>query len=465
MKNVVLVNPPSPAGRKIIRNTDCAIESKANYLIQPYDLILLSGCFPPACPIVLVDATVDRLSAAQALERIRAARPDILILSLSEVCWDNDFAFLQEVRRQFPQAILLTFGDAFVEDHSADLAAPVSDGILVSPLLLDVETLLTLDRAALAARPPLGGLRVRGFYADAISKTPEPRTIGIPRHELFQHRGYRWPFARRRDYATVMVSWGCPYRCSYCIDSRFPFLYRPFENVLPELDRIREMGIRELYFADKSFGLPLDNTASLLAAMADRAYRFSWSTYLHPLQYEPGFLRRMRETGCHTIITGVETVQAQRLKRYGRHVEPERIREMVRHAHELKMDVCGDFILGLADETEHDIRRSVEFALELDLDFASFNIATPLPGSSLRQAALADGRMTEGTRHFDTLGKGNILPSNVLSAAQLVALRAQAIKRFYLRPRYLFKRLAGIRTLDQLRIQVGEMLHLFRKGI
>lgn len=465
MKNVVLVNPPSPAGRKIIRNTDCAIESKANYLIQPYDLILLSGCFPVDCPVSLVDATVDKLSATEALDRISAAHPDIIIQSLSEVCWENDFAFLQEVRRRFADAIVLVFGDAFVEDHSADMVGPYADGIVVSPLLLDVETLLTLRRDDLASHPPLGGFREQGFYAESISKKPGVRAIGIPRHELFQKPGYRWPFARHLAYATVMVSWGCPYRCSYCIDSRFPFLYRPFESVLPELDRIKDMGLKELYFADKSFGLPKDNMTSLLRAMADRQYHFSWSTYMHPLQYSPEFLELMHQTGCHSVVTGVETFQAERLKIYGRYVDPDQIRAMVRHVHKLGMNICGDFILGLADETESDIRRSIDFALELDLDFASFNIATPMPGSSIRKSALTDGRMTEETRHFDTLGKGNILGSNVLSPEQLIALRSLAVKKFYLRPRYFLKRLLGLRTLDQFRIQFGEMIQLLKKGL
>ncbi|MBI5724794.1 MAG: B12-binding domain-containing radical SAM protein [Planctomycetes bacterium] len=462
MKTIVLTNPPSSGKRRIIRNIDCAIESKGHYLIQPYDLMLLSGCFPPGCPMSLVDATADNLPAGRAIERISRARPDIIIQALSEVLWSNDLDYLRLLRARFPQALILVLGDALIEENCVAAAMQWADGIIASPLDLDVGAILQAQPGRLGQAGRIEGLRHERFYED-VSKKPRERTINLPRHKLFQKSGYRWPFSTRLRYTTVMTAWGCPYRCSYCTDARFPFVYRPWQGVLDELQTVKKMGISEVYFADKSFGLPRDNILNLLGEMVRRRMNFSWSTYFHPSQYEPEFLNLMARSGCHTIVIGVESANIESLRRFGRNVTAEQISGLVRHAHELGMNVCGDIILGLPDETEQDVRASIALAVALKLDFASFNIATPLPGSSIRRQAVAEGRMAEDEHHFDTLADGNIIGSNKLSALQLVALRKLAAREFYLRPGYLLRRLAKLRTFEQFVIQVHEAFEVLTK--
>jgi len=88
-------------------------------------------------------------------------------------------------------------------------------------------------------------------------------------------------------------------------------------------------------------------------------------------------------------------------------------------------------------------------ALDIGVDYASFNIATPLLGSSLRQ---------EGTElGFDTAGN-NVMGTDTMSPATLVGLRNHAVRRFYLRPSYIWKRMTGIKTWQQLLLQANEGL-------
>ena len=95
--------------------------------------------------------------------------------------------------------------------------------------------------------------------------------------------------------------------------SRFPNIWRHYQEVLTEMEHIKKIGIEEIYIGDRSFGLPRKNVISLLKEMVERDYGFSWSTYFHPNQYDPELFDLMVESGCHTVIIGVESADIKGL--------------------------------------------------------------------------------------------------------------------------------------------------------
>ena len=128
------------------------------------------------------------------------------------------------------------------------------------------------------------------------------------------------------------------------------------------------------------------------------------------------------------------------------------------------MDICADFIIGLEHEDENDIRASIDYALHLPVDFASFNIAAPLPGSGIRKKAAASGKMVFGQEGFDTLARSGVLTSSGVSRERILALRRDAIQRFYLRPKHLLRRLRKTESLEHLRVQFRQMLGMIGKN-
>ena len=86
-----------------------------------------------------------------------------------------------------------------------------------------------------------------------------------------------------------------------------------------------------------------------------------------------------------------------------------RFESLLKHAQERGVDICADFIIGLPGESLEDIENTLSFSLNLDVQFASFNIATPSPGSSIRRNAIEDGRIDIGDHHYDSFGRVNTL--------------------------------------------------------
>jgi len=459
--NIILAIPPSPGKNNIIRMIDCSHEAKANYLWQPNDFMIITSLLNLADGVAFIDGTADGLSEEDYLRELKNMTGDLLIFALSSVCWESDHAYFLKTRKQFPSIPFYVLGDVFLEESYQCHILKDCDGIVFNPY--------TLDLPAMARKPEPSGTRTLPGVCTAPGQKvfPEAKkavlTAGTtPRHELFLKKGYRFPFARHYVFATVTTLWGCPFSCSYCTDSNFAPLVRSAQDVLRELEYVQGLGIKELFFADKVFGFSAQNVYPLLEAMATQ-FQFSWSCYFHPQLYDPRLLDMMKAAGCHTIITGIDSADVPSLQRYRRVVGPHKIDELIAQANRLNISICADFILGLEHETEGDIRKTIQYALDLPIDFASFNIAAPLPGSDIRRTVQSAGKLHFGREGFDTSGRSGILGNANIDAEQLRALRKIAFRRFYLRPSYLLKRLRKTSSFEHFMIQFQEMLTMIRK--
>lgn len=458
---VIFLNPAITPYRKIMRDFDCAGESKGNYLYQPYDFLLMSGFVPAEWEFKFIDAVADRSSHDDVLMLLKNENPDVLVCSVAGINWKQDSETLKQLRSHFPGIKLFTFGDLFLDEHPRTEIRPYVDGIFSSPVQFDF---VHLTKTNFDIKDH------EGFY-DGLNwplknlKAPREISIPLPRHEKFQHKAYRWPFAKSFHYTTITTAWGCPYSCSYCILNKFPNYWRDYRDIIREMIHVKKLGYREFYMGDKSFGLPVQNILDLLDEMIRLNLNLSWSTYFHPNQYSPKLLNKMKRAGCHTIIIGVETKDMKLLKNYGRHVREEQFFELISHAREIGMEICGDFILGLPHDNKQSINELIDFACELGIEYASFNVATPLPGSSLRELAISTNKIGLNDQQFDSSGHNTVLALGEVSSSELKGLREDAVKRFYLRPSYLLKRLTRIRDFEHLIIQLEEGKELLRSRI
>lgn len=460
MTSIVFINPPTPGHRKITRNCDCASESKGNYLLQPFDFLYLSSKINPSIPFKFIDAVALKLSEEDALALVRSLNPSHIVTAIVDLCWDSDFNFVKKLANNSQGSLLMVFGDALVEEENRKIILQSADGIIENAFLFDITQTFNLSKEEITES------KIPGFSREnirpATNKTPVPIEFPfIPNHFEFKNSSYRWPFARHKKYTSIASNWGCPFACSYCIDSIFPFYFRDSKNILVEMKVLFESGIKELVFTDKSFGHPRKNTLDFLEGM--KHFNFSWSTYIHPLQCDSELLKAMHEAGCHTVIIGVESNKVDHLKTFNRNTTLLQIKNAIQNAHQFGIDVCGDFLIGLPSQNYDDVLNLIDYSLSIDLDFASFNIAAPLPGSAIKKMAVLEGRMALDDHHYDSVGNFKVLRTNNLSGKELKSLRNLANRKFYIRKEILLKRIKNTKTFEHLLIQIQEGLQLFLK--
>ncbi len=460
MKLILLI-PPSPKKKKIIRWIDCSQETKASYLWQPNDYLIISSLIKPEDGLYFIDGTADSLSEEIFFKKLRNLKGDLLFFAISTVCWKSDLYFFQKTKKMFPHISIFVIGDIIMDKYYRSLILKECNGLVANPYLLDLEKMLKVDHTNKGRLP--------GLCTDEEQEIfPKNKNITFiksnpARHEIFLKRGYGFPFAKHFNFSQVTTMWGCPFSCSYCPDSKISPIVRHYESVLAELNYLSNLGVKELFFADKVFGFPEENSVPLLEKMAEEL-NFSWSCYFHPQLYNSRLLELMNSAGCHTIIIGIDSYNLSSLRQYKRGVSKEKIDGVITHANRLGMNICADFILGLEDETEDDVLKTIKYALELSIDFASFNIAAPFPGSVIREEAIKKGYQVADMEGFDSLGEYGNLSSQYIDGKRLKKLRRNAVRSFYFRPTYLFRRISKTSSWEHFQIQFNNMLSLLKKS-
>lgn len=447
--HVLFVNPPSE--RSLYRGIVCTWVSKAKYVWQPFDFILLSALVPPSMRVSYLDSVVHKVKTEDILRFIREEAVTHAVMSMSSIEWGRDKTTLLELRNLFPDLNIAVFGDVFQERFFVEQVLPVGVTVIRHPL--DIKISEYFERGAVSTSSLLQNLEEGSSHLPPVNIKRSVETP-LPRHEVFLNTKHRSPFDKHRRSAIVNISWGCPFSCSYCSWSSpyLPFVYKSARNVAGELELLSRQKVKEIFFSDLSFGFPSEVVMEVMNTMLSEKWRFSWHCYIKAGSLSDEFLVTMRKAGCHTVITGVESSNLN-LSRFNRDVSLQDLSKTISLCHKLGMDVCGDFILGLNGSSDN-WNELAQFAIDLKLDFASFNIYTPLLGSLERYRKIEEGIIKEGEWGFDTTGYKKSLVEHSEN-------RIKCVKKFYSRPVYWLRRLAKVRTADELLIKMEEALHLF----
>ena len=122
----------------------------------------------------------------------------------------------------------------------------------------------------------------------------------------------------------------------------------------------------------------------------------------------------------------------------------------------------GTFILGLPQDTYESCLETIQFAKELDCDYAAFNTLVPRMGTAVRKESVEKGFVDKNMREMDQSGSFVVMKNEALSSDQIHELHRLAIRAFYLRPSYVVKRLLGIKTFDDFKGHVTDAVSLVK---
>ncbi len=437
---VVLLAPPGR--RNYVRDNYCSKVAKADYAYEPLDLLLLSGRFDDAR---FIDAVKAGLSPQDCLTRVIAARPQAVISLVGAVSWPEDRDFLAALKAARPEIKILVSGDVVLEAGAEFMDRhPWLDAIILDFTNADAARFLAGNYSGIEQM-----LYRDGEGRVTVKRSPRERgeitDLPQPRHELFEGLDYAYPFVRRARFATVQTDYGCPFKCRFCVMASLGYRTRPVAEVIEELAGLKERGVREIYFNDQTLGGAGPRLEELCRAMIEAGLDLGWCCW-NRVDTVEGRLELMKRAGCHTIMFGVETANDETLKRNRKGFDVAQVRETFARCRELGIRTLATYLIGLPGEDEADIERTIELALELKSDFASFNVLVPRHGTEVRREMAAQGAILDEALPLDQTGAQVNVSLGLLTPERIKTLRDKAVRRFYLRPGYILRRLAGIRT-------------------
>jgi radical SAM superfamily enzyme YgiQ (UPF0313 family) len=116
--------------------------------------------------------------------------------------------------------------------------------------------------------------------------------------------------------------------------------------------------------------------------------KIKWSCTTRVSDATPDLLRKMNNAGCYYVFYGFESANDKILKIAKKSIRRDQIQKAVEWTKQYGIIPAGSFIIGLPGDTEESILDTIEFGKMLDLYSITFPIATPFPGSELREMAL-----------------------------------------------------------------------------
>lgn len=265
---------------------------------------------------------------------------------------------------------------------------------------------------------------------------------------------------------TTMISMrGCPFKCSYCAkqptDPRCRF--RSARNVVDEMEQvIQDYGVREIMFYDDTFTMRRSHVAGICEEILRRGLKVKWEAPTRVNVVDRELLQLMQRAGCIRLRYGVESGDPDILRSMNKGITLDQVRDVFKWTRQAGIETFAYFMIAYIGETPETIKRTMSFANELDPDLVMFTVTTPYPDTPLFDMVADQGIVDRDYWRDFTLGKrSDRLPYLVEGADRWTK---KAYRRFYLRPSYIMKEVAKIRSWDTLKkhFWAAEGLLLFK---
>jgi len=268
---------------------------------------------------------------------------------------------------------------------------------------------------------------------------------------------------RRAPVAVMMTSRGCSRKCIFCFQTdktrESGIRYRSVGNVLKEIEQCLSEGYREIKFIDETLAADYDRAMDLVRKIKARRLDFTWFASACVNQVDGPLLQAFKDAGCWAILMGAESGVQKNLNTLRKGIRLDEIRTAVRSAKKAGLKVFTPFLFGIPGETFEEGLQTIEFACELDPHVANFHALTPFPGTELFDNIERYGTLSEDLSDYTY--QGAAFTPYSMSREEIGRLRQLAFKRFYSRPRFLLRRLAGMRSLQDWRAAMQGIRSLF----
>jgi radical SAM superfamily enzyme YgiQ (UPF0313 family) len=212
--------------------------------------------------------------------------------------------------------------------------------------------------------------RLRKVY-DYLDERPPIEIVGAARRDILKRELYNYKGIQMVDL--VHASRGCRYNCYPCAVAYLggrEFRPRPIDKAVEEMAGIDN---NRLFIVDNSLAQDTRWEMDLFREMIP--LKKKWCS--HPIEEVLDLAAQAGAWYVYQAIFDTSDYIRDRIKRY----------------HDHGIGVEGTILLGLDRHTEDEIKRLIDFLLEIDLDLAEFTVLTPFPHTRACDELMAEGRI------------------------------------------------------------------------
>jgi hopanoid biosynthesis associated radical SAM protein HpnJ len=434
MKRVFFLNPPSFKGFDGGAGSRYQARREVRSFWYPTWLAQSAALCPGSR---LVDAPAEEWDAEAA---IRAARNfDVVVIYTSTPGYPNDARLAEGFKREYPEILV-----GMVGPHCTVLPEESLRGCRA----LDFVAIKEFDYTVLdiARGKPLSEIEGISYpHGDRVMHNRErppiqdmdrlPSVLDVYKRDLHIENYYVGYLLH--PYLSIYTGRGCPGRCTFCLWPQTiagrRYRTRSVQTVVEEMTRAKEMfpQVKEFFFDDDTFTAKFVRAEEIARGL--KKLGMTWSCSARADVPEKT-LRIMKESGLRCIMVGVESGSDEILKKIKKGITTSQAKSFMRTCRKLKIATHATFSLGLPGESRESLRRTIEFARELDPDTLQVSVATPYPGTEFHLEAVENGWLIRSELVSGSGVQEVAVEYPGLSRKEIFDAVESLYSRFYLRP-------------------------------
>ena len=470
---VLLINPPR--FHELIGKNPAIVEKHRGFN-PPLGILSLAGFLEGRTPhqVEAIDCQPLGWTYSQLREELARRRFDVVGITAMTFTLIDVLRTCRTVREVNPTAKIVLGGPHVHLYPEETIRKPEVDFLIQGEGEIAFERFLACYKHP-KRYPTIPGLVYVDEFASVRNNGIAPPTedldlLGWPARHKLDPELYTSLLGRANTVTTMFTSRGCPFKCTFCDRPFSPtisgFRYRSAKHVADEIEAIISLGIREAFIYDDTFTVNRRRVYELCDEIKRRSLRFNWDVRAHVNTVTSDVLKAMVDAGCDRIHFGVEAGNDRMLKVIRKNTTVARVKQAFSWARQAGMETLAYFIIGQQTETASDVDDTIRLAKKLDPSYCHFTVFCPYPGTQMYRKGLESGIIEEDAwRHFAMDPQpGFELPAweENFTRRELRQLLVKCYKSFYLRPRYVWRRLGRIRRWGELKRKLHAGLSVVR---
>ena len=201
------------------------------------------------------------------------------------------------------------------------------------------------------------------------------------------------------------TSRGCPYRCTYCIntlDSFKRWRSKDIKDILDHIDFvIKKYKINFIWFMDDFFFGDISRVKTIAEHIIKKKYKIKWEATIRANLFNDSLvndelLKILKKSGCYSLGFGFESGSDRILKKIKKGIVTANIVKAVTKCKEYDIMVRGSFMCGFPTETKDEVKATGNLILKLKEIhpkgvYYSPGLLRPYPGAELYQECVTYG--------------------------------------------------------------------------
>lgn len=460
--NILLINPP--AENEILGNNPSIIEEERGYN-PPLGLLYVAAYIEKYTThlVQILDTQVEKISYEDLPSIINEKKPDVVGITAMTLTMLDVLQTVQVVKDTDEQIIVVLGGPHVHIFPEETIVQPGIDFLVLGEGEITFKELLDNihDKAILKT------LKGIVFQENGMIFNTGPRELikdldilPFPARHLTQYMKYSSLLAVRKPITTMFTSRGCPYGCSFCDRPHLgkKFRWRSAKNVVDEMESCVKMGIREFLIYDDTFTVKHERVYEICDEIIKRNLIIGWDIRTRVDNVDKKMLQKLKEANCERIHYGVEAGTDRVIKVLNKGINTQTVSNVFKMTKEAGISTLAYFMIGNPTETKKEIMSTFKFMKKLDPDYVHMTILTPFPATKIYLDGLENKVFKRDFwRDFARNPAPGFKPPHwdkIFSKEELDKLLVYGYQSYYIRPKYIFKRLISLKNIDEFRKKV-----------